>query len=217
MEIVIKNDSLTFDPLPHEYRWIGEIVPGVTGILENVGIIDYGYLSNETRAMALARGSAVHSACHFDDEGDLVENDAIEPIMGYVRGWRKFRKETQFTPRLIEFRSYNPSHGFAGCLDREGDTPLWKLPAIVDIKTNEAPIWTAYQTAAYASFFPSPRAYMRLAVELHKDGRYHVEPYYPQDWYEHFEVFISAQRVMRAKEFCNPWVKLKHETGRRVA
>ena len=65
--------SLRFDPDSHLYRVDGIIVPSVTQVLEDVGIVDYSRLPGSTREMALRRGSAVHAACHYDDEGDLDE------------------------------------------------------------------------------------------------------------------------------------------------
>ncbi len=187
----------------HEYRWNGTVALSVTQILEKVGIIDYQHLPNSIRTIALERGSAVHAACHYADEGDLVE-DRLGELLPYVNAWRRFRSDTQFVPDLIEHRAFNESYGFAGTLDRRGASPNWKLPVIIDLKTNEAPRWTGYQLAAYASFFPSPRAYMRLAVELHKNETYRVDEYHPKDWHSDFAVFASALCVVRARDLCNP-------------
>jgi hypothetical protein len=191
--------SLTFDHEIHEYRWNGEPAPSVTQILESAGLIDYSYIPEGTRAMALERGSAVHAACHYDDEGDLIE-DGLDALMPYVNAWRKFRADTCFAPDLIEHRAYHEQYGYAGTLDRRGTSPKWKLPVMVDLKNNDSPRWAGFQLAAYAAFFPSPRTYMRLAVELHKDGTYRVDEYFPQNWSADFSVFLAALTVMRAKE-----------------
>lgn len=197
---------LTFDPIPHAYRWNGVIVPSVTQVLEDVGVIDYSYIPSGTREMALERGRMVHEAIHYDDEGDLDEPSTDEMLMAYVHAWRRWRTDSGFIPSLIEHRGYNEQCGFAGTLDRSGTMYIAgeiKVDVIVDAKTNDAPRWAELQTAAYASFFDSPRRFLRVIVELHKDGTYRTFTREGKDWQNDFNRFMTCMSVYWMKREYN--------------
>lgn len=189
--------AFEFDAGRHIYRLNGADVPGVTSVMQDVGVVDFSMLTESTRTMALARGRKIHTATQFDDEGDLDESGLDPQLLGYVAAWRKFRAETGFTPDLIEHRGYHEALRYAGTLDRRGI--INGKPAILDIKSNHAPYWTKYQTAAYAAFFPDPRTYHRIAVELHKDGTYKAETYLPSDYLGHFQGFMAMLMVRDIK------------------
>ena len=191
--------SLRFDPDSHLYRVDGIIVPSVTQVLEDVGIVDYSRLPGSTREMALRRGSAVHAACHYDDEGDLDETQLAEEILPYLRAWRKFCASVCWKWDRIEFRSHNAKYGYCGQLDRAATIPGKSAQVLLDIKTGVAQHWTRYQVAAYAAFFENPRAYLRMAVELHKDETFKVHEYPGRDWAADFAVFSAALVVYREK------------------
>lgn len=210
---------LTFEPITHSYFWNGARVPSVTQILEDCAIIDYSFLPPGTREMALRRGSEVHEATHFDDEGDLdegwmQENQGHAP---YVEAWRLFRAQTGFIPDMIEHRAYQERYGFAGTLDRSGTFKIngqGRADAIVDLKCGDAPGWARLQTAAYCSFFDSPRRFVRLVVELHKDGSYRLFRYEGKDWQQDFNGFLAALTVYRLKrEFNSLTYRQRHAKG----
>lgn len=229
---------LTFKPNPiHEYFWNGERVPSVTEILDDVGIVDYSSIPFGVREMALQRGSDVHTATHYDDENDLEFDEelwlaneigyereyqrtgrGVAPTRaGYVAAWRKFRRETGFTPDLIEHRCYNESYGFAGTLDRSGSYRVnltGTADILLDIKCGDAPQWTRIQLAAYASFFQSPRRFTRVAVELHKDNTYRLFRWEGKDWLADFAAFTSCLSVYRMKrEFNAENYRQRHKKG----
>jgi len=192
---------LQFEAASHTYTLDGQILPSVTQVLEDVGIIDYSFLPAEDRQKYLTRGSAAHLATQLDDEGDLDEDTVDPAIAPYLVAWRGFRSDSGFTPALIEHRGFSPEHGYAGTLDRSGTfsgkpTTMY----ILDIKTGTAPWWVRVQLAAYSAFFDGPRKYPRIAVELHDDGTYRVSEEFPgRDWQKDFSVFTSALEVYRAK------------------
>ena len=188
-----------FEPELHIYRVGGVVVPSVTQVLEDVGIIDYSYIPGSTREMALRRGSAVHAACHYDDEGDLDEGQLPESIRPYLNAWRKFRETVGWSWDRVEFRSYQEKYGYCGQLDRAATLPGKSTEILLDIKTTSAPYWTRFQTAAYAAFFGNPRAYLRMAVELHANETFAVHEYPGKDWAAHFAVFAAALTVYREK------------------
>jgi hypothetical protein len=241
---------LTFKPNPiHEYYWNGVRVPSVTEILDDVGIVDYSSIPFGVREMALQRGSDVHTATHYDDENDLEFDEelwlaneigyereyqrtgrGVAPTRaGYVAAWRKFRRETGFTPDLIEHKGYNEAYRFAGTLDRMGTylapsvySPVNEVRTIqasqpdilIDIKCGDAPQWTRLQLAAYASFFQSPRRFTRVAVELHKDNTYRLFRWEGKDWQADFNAFVACLMVYNMKrEFNAETYKQRHRKG----
>jgi hypothetical protein len=191
--------GLTFDRAQHAYALDGQRLPSVTQVLENVGIIDYSYIPDFAREKYLKRGSNVHLACEFDDQGDLDEAALSDELRPYVEAWRLFRAQTGFHPSLIEHRGYHPQYLYAGTLDRCGSMAGVKADILLDIKTTQAPDWTRYQLAAYAAFFRTPRAFRRMAVALHADGTYRVDEYPSKDWAADFNVFLAALTVFNVK------------------
>lgn len=207
--MAIVRVALTFDATLHEYRVNGLVVPSVTQVLERVGIIDYSYIPGQTRGMALARGSAVHAWTAYDDlNGGAVEllesqgDDKSMEVACYVRTWRKFRREMEFTPSLVEHRGYHSVFGYSGTLDRSG----WfgsngsGAVSLGDLKTNHAPWWTRLQTAAYAAFFPEPARLRRFNVELHPNEDYRYTEYQCEQFFGDFDDFLAALRVARLLE-----------------
>ena len=182
---------LAFDAADHSYAFDGATIPSVTQVLEDCGIIDYSEIPAGIRTMALERGRFVHEVCQFHDEGDLGEFDP--KLAGYLDAWKRFRAEFGFTPDLIEHRGHCQQWGYAGTLDRRSDNVL------LDIKTNCAPPWTAFQTAAYANFFESPAKYRRMAVELHADGTYKIHEFRCGNFSRDLGVFLAALTVYNAK------------------
>lgn len=191
--------ALNFDAELHQYTLHGVVLPSVTQILEAVGVVDYSYLPPATRRMALGRGSAVHSATQFDDEGDLDETLLDDELVPYLTAWRRFRAETGFVPDLIEHRSFDPKYRYAGTLDRRGAFPDG-TKAICDIKTNSSEGWVALQLSAYAAFFESPRAFRRICVEVRKDATYRFIEFRSADYTADFGRFLACLTVYRLQQ-----------------
>lgn len=197
---------LKFDAAQHIYRWGDTVVPSVTQIMEDVGVIDYSHIPDGIRGMALERGSLVHEITAMDDEDQLEESSVDEALMPYLLAWRKFRADSQLVMSMVEHRAYNPTFRYAGTLDRSGTIAINganQADVLVDLKTNDAPEWTRFQTAAYAAFFESPRRFRRLAVELHKDATYRVQEFSGSDWQKDFGIFCSFLTTYRMKRECN--------------
>lgn len=191
--------TLTFDPAEHVYAVDGRRVLSVTTILELTGVIDYSRLPRDIREFALARGSAVHLATQYDDQGLLVEESLDEAILGYVQAWRKFRAETGWENLLIEYRGYHATHDYAGTTDRIGWFPRCeRYLATLDIKTGKAPKWVALQLAAYSDFIPH-ETFDRVSVELHGDGTYKLEVFGIKDRRRHLADFLACRRVIQLR------------------
>lgn len=186
--------DLLFDEQFHLYTLDGKPVPGVTRVLEFTGLMDYSFLSGERRSYYLERGRRVHNATHADDEGRLDEAGESDEIMGYVEGWRAFRRDYGFTPNRIEQRVCSRRHRFAGTLDRTGAVRDGS-EIILDIKSGVMPDATRYQLAAYASCLPSPRTRRRRCVEVHRDGTYRVIGFDTADYQRDFDTFRLALQL----------------------
>ena len=162
---------LIFNAERHEYTLDGKVLPSVTTVLQDVGIIDYSRIPRETRESALHRGRCVHVATQYDDERYFgicrqpLDEASIDPEhMPYVQTWRRFRREKKFRADLIEHRAWHPQYRYAGTLDRTGffeDHPAFRV--CLDIKSGTAEPWVQIQTASYAAFFEHPRQYLRIS------------------------------------------------------
>ena len=188
--------DLIFDPVCHIYKLAtGEALPSVTQILEASGVIDYSALPNNTRNMALQRGSFVHEAIHLDMQGEL-DWDTLDPILlPYVEAAAKFRNEFEVNGGLMEHRSFHPVYRYAGTLDYQPKKLL------VDWKCGGAQPWVRMQTAAYAALLPDPGSYRRIAVGLFPDGHYDAtKEFRCADWFNDFNDFLCCLRVAQLQK-----------------
>jgi len=187
--------QVTFEHETHTYRdSTGIVVPSVTQILAGAGLIDYSMYQGAE--YAAARGTAVHLACQYWDEGDL-DYDGLDPeIVPYLDAWIRYREDSGFKPKLIEHMVSCDMPPFAGLLDRFGE--IKEVDCLVDIKTGQPHPATALQLAAYAEGLGVLGACKRIAVYLRNDGKYKVERYRNDmaDW----NAFRSAYTVYQWKQ-----------------
>lgn len=179
----------------HEYFYNGEKMPSVTQVLKP--LFDFSCVGDEVLEVARQRGQIVHKLCELDDRDDL-DPDSVDPaLQPYLDAWRNFRRDTHFTPRRIEHRLINPQYRYAGTEDREGtlsDT-LKHMVDLIDIKTSAllgpevGPQLAGYENARAAD---EPPIYRRLAVQLKKNGKYHIELYPDRS---DFAVFLSCLQI----------------------
>jgi hypothetical protein len=182
----------------HRYYLAGQPLPSVTQVLEGAGLIDYSFLG-ERRDEYLERGRAVHLATRDDDEGHLADSSVPPEILAYVEGWRAFRRDYGFVPRLIEHRVSNEQYAYAGTFDRAGRIRDGTA-ILLDIKSGAAPAAVRYQLAAYAACLPHPRSRRRRCVELHQNGSYRVIPFETRHYQRDFDAFIAALEEFRRRE-----------------
>lgn len=192
--------ELRFDEGVHAY-WIGEErLPSVTQVLAESGMVDTRFFTEEARL----RGTLVHLACQYDDEGDLDENDLDPGLIGYVNAWRAFRNDYSFEPDPdgIEERLYHGIYRYAGTLDRRGTAMVRTREArvLIDLKTGVSLPAYALQLAGYAHLLEEPASYLRLKVELGATGKYKVHEYPVSTLGRDFGVFTSALVVSQWKQ-----------------
>ena len=110
-------NALTFDPETHTYRKGETVLPSVTQILKDVGLIDTTFFAPEHAE----RGTRIHEATVFWDETGMDDDTLPEEWAGYLSAWKKFREETGFIPSHIE-QAFCSDQGYAGTVDRIGKT-----------------------------------------------------------------------------------------------
>lgn len=167
MIVTGQEQEVEFGADTHTYRVDDVIWPSVTQILKAVGLIPE-YPNGEH---ARERGKAVHSACHYLDDGDLDESTVSPEIAPYLEAYRRFKTESRFVPEYAEQIVAAPAYRYCGTVDRVG-TPFGGGQALVEIKTGQPEAWHEIQTAAYALAWPSPVA--RFALYLRNDGTYRL-------------------------------------------
>jgi len=98
---------------------VGRVYPSVTTILKAEGFINTAYYDDWSRD----RGSMIHLATAYDDQGELDEETLDPVIIPYLEAWRRFRKESGFIPEQIEPPMMSTAYKYAGTPDRIGDLP----------------------------------------------------------------------------------------------
>ena len=191
---------LTFEPENHIYRLGDRVLPGITSILVGAGLIDNSRFTPEARD----RGTAVHLATQYHDEGDLAKDSLTDEIEVRLRAWNAFKKDTGFemteSPELVVA---SPSLGYATAIDRIGFVSGNTF--VLNIKTGAAynwhPIQTAGEVLAYAEWRGltgrETAALMRACVELKADGTYRLHPHTNR---ADFTAFRAAVTIYHLKE-----------------
>lgn len=187
--------ELLFDAATHTYTLDGAVVPSVTDVLKEAGLLDNTWSNEEARE----RGTAVHEACLYFDQDDLDEESVAREYTGYVRAYAKFRAESGFAPELMEYQVHCEKFRYAGTLDRVG--LIGKRKVLVDLKTcnGAVPLSTRWQTAAYANCLPHAATLERLAVALRADGSYQLTQYGVREYPQDLNVFLAALTVVHTK------------------
>lgn len=189
--------SLRFDPAEHKYFLDPEglELPGVTDTLARAGFIDWSMVPPRVLEAARQRGTDVHAALHFLDDGELDE-DTLDPAYhGYVMAYLRFKRDADFEPELVEHRAWSKAYRYAGTFDRTGTLPIktgGRRKIVLDFKTGVVLPAHKLQLAAYAALLPDPRSYGRIALELHDDSNYKVHEYPVEEFQRDLSVFAGA-------------------------
>lgn len=196
---------LIFNEERHEYRFNGEIIPSVTGILKP--LIDYSMINPATLQAASELGTMVHQTTELFDLGTLDEDDLDPILQPYLNAWKQFRHEVGFVPDTVESRMYHPKFKYCGTSDRTG--AIRGIKAVVDIKKmmTLGPV-IGPQLAAYKEMHNLDGAGIekRYALGLRPDGTYRL-----QEYTDHSDLacFMSLLTIHKAQATINNWRK-KH-------
>src|SRR3990167_2299028 len=162
---------LTFREDIHEYRHDDVIIPSITQIIQEMGLIgDY-----QPDPWYLERGKLVHLACEYLDKWCL-DWDSVDPeIKPRVEAYQKFKEDYKFVPRMIEQPVHSHRLNVACTPDREGY--IEHHPAVIEIKNGGRQKWHRLQLSIqYICIMEEsetiPVMAYRYTLELKCDGAY---------------------------------------------
>jgi len=168
-------------------------LPSVTGILKAVGLIDTAFFTEEGRE----RGTAVHLACEYLDQGDLDESTIDPQIVGYLDAYKKFKAASGWQFEWIEVPVTDKAHTYAGMFDRALSSRPRKL---LDIKTGAHQPWHSVQSAAYVNCMDDPFSYSRYGLYLQKDGKFSIREFPKAEYMSDLAIFQSALNIYYWRE-----------------
>lgn len=217
--------SLVFEPASHTYTLDGTVLPSVTGVLRASGLIDFSQIPPATLEAARARGSRVHAAIHYLNEGDLDWSTVDDADRPRIQAWATFLQQRKFVILNAEFRLFSRRYGYAGTGDVVGllDGRL----ALCDFKTGSPDDCAAeLQLAAYmgalyemATEQAPEHAWVRdvlshkgpmqrIAVQLQKNGNPKVEMYSNPFDFREFVALVEARRIVESRRgYFTAWLK----------
>lgn len=219
-------NALTFDPLPHVYTLDGRVVPfSVTGLLRQVGLINFSMIPPRILEAAQTRGTTVHQAIHYYNEHDLdVEGFSRDfpGYAGYLQSWVRLMDTGRLVTVLCEHRIASRQPLYAGTLDWLG---LFDgHAAIIDFATGRPEDAAKHlQTAAYVlaakkwmaepselalrDFLTAHPFVARYSVQLDKGGGLpKVTPYRdPKDYTKFLQIADTVQMVHAERPKAQSW------------
>lgn len=185
--------TLEFDEAAHAYTWDGSPVPSVTQVLHPLDAAALAAVPAETLEFARMRGTVVHKACEFYDQGRLDESSIDPQIAGYIEAWKLFRAQSGYEPVLTEARVYHERYRYAGTLDSAG--MLNGKAVILDRKTSlELYPSVGPQLAGYLAACPHDqiKPLARYAIQLSADATYRLTKYTDADDWTCFLGLLNA-------------------------
>lgn len=172
---IMKIYEPSFEPIGHLYQSDdGMILDSVTTVLKaELGLYQYTGVTG-----AATRGTNVHMACQFYDEGDLDEATVSDEVRPYFEQYKLALAEYEIEVEWNEKRRYHPKYLYAGSPDK--GAKVERIPSIVDIKTGAEEKWHFMQLGPYGELvkaeYPHKKYYdLYLTPTSHKlveqDGR----------------------------------------------
>lgn len=182
----------SFDQTTHTYHDSGgKRVPSVTQILQEAGLINYGFMHPNKREEVLARGETVHWVTELEDQGVLNPRKVPIRFRPYRKAYLQWKDRSGFVVQGIEV-PFVSTYGYAGKPDRTG--LLGGVKTVVDLKTGVAIAdWVKYQLAPYALAVYGSWAVRRIALLLCADGTYKVKEFPIESLPHDFATFLAAK------------------------
>ncbi len=196
----MSKQELVFNPEKHRYTLGGIVLPSVTQIIQEAGLVDLSHIPADVLRRASDFGTAVHKATELYDKNDLDEETLDPSLKGPLQAWIKFVIDLKFKIEEIEPLMYSRKYMFAGTPDRIGT--ILRDKALLDFKTGPTlPRSIALQTAGYTCMYNEARGNAdrikrRLAVQLLENGSYKIQEY--KDKTDE-RVFLSCLNVVNWK------------------
>ena len=172
-------------------------LPSVTQILTEAGIINPTWYTEES----MERGTIVHLACEYLDQGDLDESTIDPSIIGYIESYKKFKAHLGYTPEWIEVPQKDPTGVYAGTPDR---IIITRPRSLDDLKTGPYQHWHRLQSAAYVNTLNDSFSYERRGIYLQKDGSMaKVKVFLKSEYMSDLSAFLSCLNIINWKRRFN--------------
>lgn len=184
-----------YDPITHIYKNNGIVIPSVTSILKDVGIIDFSRVPYKKLEEGRDRGDKVHEMTRLYDLGVLDMSTVDDRLLPYLEAWKRFLRDTGFEIIDIEKRVDSEKYWFAGRLDRVG--MLNEKLTIIDIKSGQMYKSNDLQLSGYVIAHQEEhhsKIKQRWGIQLKPDGYWKPEIYNNMD-----NGFLSCVSVYNLK------------------
>lgn len=115
--------DFTFDPKTHTGRYKGVVMPSVTQLLQEFGLIDFAGVKDDVLEAKRILGTRVHAATLMLDNCELDEehfNTTFPECVPYLEAYRKFRIIETFDPQYKESRLFSKRLRLHGAPDEAG-------------------------------------------------------------------------------------------------
>lgn len=188
--MTITAEQVEFDAATHTYTVDGKVLPSVTQILQEVGLVDSRWFNDE----ACERGQAVAIITELYDKGILVDESRIaDGLRGYLDAWKGFCGAVGYVNGDIEQPLASLEMGYAGTPDRV--CYCFARCTVLDIKAGVPMPHYEMQTAGYSRLVTPPVLH-RACVYLQANGGYKIRQHdNPRDW----DDFAAALRIVNLK------------------
>jgi len=160
---------LTFDPESHTYTLDGQILPSITQVIADMGLIDTAWFTDYSRE----RGTLVHRIIEWHLLKELDEDTVDETLVGYLTAWKRFELDTGFVPTAIEQPLASGVYHFGGTPDYIGF--LNSHEVVIDGKSGTISPATGLQLAGQEIL--AGRPLKRFALQLMDTGKYKLTPF----------------------------------------
>lgn len=143
--------NFTFDPVKHEYRVDGCVVPSVTQVNRLAGLSDFDGVNPDLLERNQEFGTHVHKAVELCCKGTLDEEKLDEALRPYLQGWKNFVEDFGYICHAWEHQGYSEVYRFAFTIDQLGEITKGKYvgKSIGDIKTGKPKPADAVQLGGY--------------------------------------------------------------------
>jgi len=199
----------SFEPIGHQYHdSAGMALDSITTILkEELGLYQF------SSQAAPVRGTDVHAACQYHDEGGVKEDNLTYEVVQYFEQYKLALAAHSIKVRTNELMRYSKKYAYAGRLDKIAT--IENENGVLDLKTCKnmhEEKWHKWQTAAYfemvkkefaANDFPLTK---RWVLYLSPDSFRLVEHTGKRDFVE-FLALMAARTI----KINNGFLKTKRE------
>lgn len=203
---LLEPDDIVLQDEPRAYLSRGVVYRSVTDRIHQAGFgPDFSMVNPIVMEDACRRGSMVHLACQYFNEGDLDLVTVDEQIRGYVDGYIKFTQECPIKPIAIEKKMISKTLNLGGTPDLV--CFLAGRRAIIDLKTSQtlgkdAGLQTAGYKVLWEDNFPNKMIYERYGLKLKNDGTYKLIPH--TDFDDEI-AFLDMHNYSLAKDKKDKW------------